>query len=56
MNTAVNSCILVYWPASDAMAFKHFLVLRTKQPGVANLDGVAKVLPPILSQPLYLPR
>ena len=37
------------------MAFKHLLVLRTEQPGIVNLDGVAKVLPPILSQPLYLP-
>ena len=56
MNIAMNPCILMYWSASDGMAFKHLLVLRTKQPGVAHLDGVAKILLPILSQPLYLPR
>jgi hypothetical protein len=26
------------------MAFKHFLVPKTNQSGVANLDGIAKVL------------
>ncbi len=56
MNIAMNPCILVYWSASDGMAFTYLPALRTNQSGVANLDGIAKVLPPILSPPLYLPR
>jgi hypothetical protein len=44
VNIPMNPCILVYWAASDGMAFKHLLVLRTNQSRVANLDGIAKVL------------
>lgn len=44
MNITMNPCTLVYWSASDGTDFKHLLVLRPNQSGVANLDGVAKVL------------
>jgi hypothetical protein len=44
VNNAINPSILVYWSASDAMAFTYLPALRTNQSGVANLDGIAKVL------------
>jgi hypothetical protein len=44
VNIAMNPYIFMYWSASDGMAFKYLLVLRTNQSGVANLDSMRKSL------------